>query len=76
MGEMTARVAFALIRHLYRLWRYHQLRFRLETFGLYYPSLPYDAPWWRISPPVLLLLIRQLPEYGRWLIQMEEASKR
>ena len=64
--------ALILARHFSRVLRAGQLRFRLETFGLYYPALPYQAPWWHISPRSLLLLLRQGLAYMRWVIEMEE----
>ena len=64
-----------VVRHLYWVERSGQVRFRLETFGLYYPSLPYDAPWWRPNPASLLLLIRRLPSYVRWVVEMEELQR-
>jgi hypothetical protein len=67
--------ALYLVRHLYWVGRSGQVRFRLETFGLYYPTLPYDAPWWRVNPGSLLLLIRRLPEYIRWVAEMEELRR-
>jgi hypothetical protein len=65
------RTAGLLLMHLYRLWRGGQLRFRLETYGVYYPSLPYAAPWWRVSLRSVALLIRQLPSYAAWIEEME-----
>jgi len=46
------------------------LRWRLETFGLYMPSLPEARPWWRINVGAALALLRQLPGYSRWLAEM------
>ena len=63
--------AARLGRHLFCLWRAGQLRFRLETFGLYYPSPPYSAPWWRISLRGLAHLARQTGSYARWLEEMD-----
>ncbi len=48
----------------------HALRWRLETFGLYMPSLPEERPWWRVNARALRALLRQLPGYARWLGQM------
>ena len=62
----------ALARNAVRLIRGGQVRFRLETFGLYFPHLPYETPIWQISPRVAFLLLRQLPAYSRWLAEMEE----
>jgi hypothetical protein len=61
--------------HLYRVWRGGQLRFRLETFGLYYPALPYQSPWWRISPGTAWLLVRRLAAYVRWVEEMETVQR-
>lgn len=66
------RQAIILVRHLSRVIRAGQLRFRVETFGLYYPALPYQARWWQVSPRGLRLLLRQGPAYLRWVIKMEE----
>lgn len=65
------RCLLTLTRHFYRLWRAGQLRFRLETFGLYYPALPYQASPWRPSPRGIILLLRQMPSYARWVGEME-----
>jgi hypothetical protein len=48
----------------------HALRWRLETFGLYMPSLPEARPWWRINARAALALVRQLPGYSRLLGEM------
>lgn len=64
-----------LIRHAWVVWRAGQLRFRLETFGLYWPSMPYAAPWWRVSPRSLGLFLRQSRSYCRWIIDMEELRR-
>ena len=45
----------------------HALRWRLETFGLYMPSLPEAHPWWRVNLRALGALLGQLPGYARWL---------
>jgi len=45
----------------------HALRWRLETFGLYMPSLPKARPWWRVNLRALYAFTRQLPGYARWL---------
>jgi hypothetical protein len=49
----------------------HALRWRLETFGLYMPSLPESRPWWRVNVAALGALLGQLPGYMRWLYQMQ-----
>jgi hypothetical protein len=71
---VSAHTFWVLLRHMYRLWRGGQIRFRLETFGVYYPRLPYSAPWWKISPRVTLLLLRRLPAYARWVEEMEDIT--
>jgi hypothetical protein len=63
-------------RHMWRLWRGGQLRFRLETFGLYFPALPYEAPWWRVSPRVLGLLAQRVWLYATWVEHMELIQER
>ena len=47
------------------------LRWRLETFGLYMPSLPEARPWWRMNVRALRALLGQLPGYARWLGEMQ-----
>ncbi len=54
----------------------HALRWRLETFGLYMPSLPESRPWWRINAAALRALLGQLPGYMRWLYQMQALRRR
>lgn len=65
-----------LTRHLVRVWRAGQLRFRLETFGLYYPHPPYASPWWRFNMRSAWLLLRQLPSYARWVEEMEQLQEK
>jgi hypothetical protein len=65
----------ALLRHLLRLWRAGQLRFRMETFGLYYPQRQYEAPFWRVSPRGLTLLLRRIGAYARWVEEMERIER-
>jgi len=48
----------------------HALRWRLETFGLYMPSLPDTRPWWRVNRRALAAFLGQLPRYARWLTTM------
>ena len=66
------RLSVALSRHALLLWRTGLLRFRLETFGAYFPAAPFETPMWRVSPRQTLLLLRRARAYGRWLIEMEE----
>lgn len=65
-----------LLRHGLLLWRAGQLRTRLETFGVYYPALPYTAPWWRVSPRSTVLLLRRARAYAHWLAEMENLRRR
>jgi hypothetical protein len=65
-----------LIVHLYRLWRTGQSRFRLETYGLYYPGFPYERPLWAVNPAVLVMFARHLPSYTRWVRRMEGLRSR
>ncbi|HZU12624.1 MAG TPA: hypothetical protein VFB58_07265 [Chloroflexota bacterium] len=74
MRELRAWIT--LTRHALLLWRTGQLRFRLETFGVYYPALPYSAPWWRISTPVAFMLLRRARSYAHWLVEMDDLRKK
>ncbi len=47
------------------------LRWRIETFGLYMPSLPDARPWFRPSGRALRAFVRQMPSYVRWLGEMQ-----
>jgi hypothetical protein len=67
--------ALILTLHLYRVWRSGQLRFRLETFGLYYPALPYRSPAWRFPVANALLLLRQAHAYAAWVVEMERIRR-
>ena len=60
----------ATLRHLWWFRDRHYRRWRLETFGLYAPSLPHERPWWRISPVTLVALLRLLPGYLDWVRRM------
>lgn len=73
---MSPRRTFILTRHLYRVWSGGQLRFRLETFGLYYPSEPYTRRWWEASPATARLLLGRLTAYARWVEQIEDIERR
>lgn len=66
-----SRLWLALVRHAALLWRSGLLRFRLETFGTYYPATPYASPSWRLHPRYALLLLRRARSYGRWLVEMD-----
>jgi len=59
-----------MLTHFLALVRSGQLRFRLETYGLYYPATPDKRPLWKVSPGALLLLLKSAPEYSRWLKMM------
>jgi hypothetical protein len=65
-----------LLRHGLLLWRTGQLRTRLETFGVYYPALPYAAPWWNVSPRATRLLLSRMRIYAYWLLEMEDLRRR
>ncbi len=65
------RETMALAVHVVRLWRAGQFRFRLETFGVYYPSLPNQAPWWRVNPTTIRLLLAQMSTYVAWLSELQ-----
>jgi hypothetical protein len=70
-----ARLWVALLRHGALLWRTGLLRFRLETFGTYYPAPPYQTPAWRLTPAHTVLLLRRARAYGRWLVEMEQVRR-
>lgn len=75
MRLKSPRAQLIVLSHLYRLARTGQLRFRLETFGLYYPELPYQSAWWRFPARNALLLLRRAAAYARWVVEMEELSR-
>ena len=59
--------------HLRQLWWFRNRRYRrwrLETFGLYAPSLPHERPWWRVNRAALRAFMRQLPSYLGWVRHM------
>jgi hypothetical protein len=66
----------ALARHIALLWRARILHWRLETFGLYMPSLPARRPWWRVNGAALRALLRQRQPYQRWLAEMRALQRR
>src|SRR5260370_23325501 len=47
------------------------LRWRLETYGLYMPSLPHARPWWRVNARSLHMLLCRRRAYGVWLGEMK-----
>jgi hypothetical protein len=57
-------------RQLVLLVRGGLLRWRLETYGLYMPSLPNARPWWRFNFRALGGLLRHGRSYDRWLREM------
>lgn len=62
---------------LFHLWcfRDHRyLRWRLETFGMYAPSLPYERPWWQISRVALIAFLRAFSGYIHWVKRMQLLS--
>ncbi len=69
------RTGWRLAQHVWRVWRTGQVRFRLETFGLYYPAAPYEAPWWRVSPAHSLLFLRRLKSYADWVVELEKIRR-
>jgi hypothetical protein len=77
MTRLTAgtSAAVAIARHGVRVWRSGQTRFRLETFGLYYPHLPYRKRAWQVTPAYLVLLLVRLPSYLRWVVEMDRLRR-
>ena len=73
---MIVRRVWYFIRHLWRVVRGGQLRFRLETFGVYYPELPYRSPWWRVSPQALQMMAARMWAYARWVEEMEQMRRK
>jgi hypothetical protein len=69
-GAVETRISVLVQQALLLARAPHALRWRLETFGLYMPSLPEARPWWRPSARALRALCRQLPGYVRWLAEM------
>lgn len=64
-----------MIDHLLALYRAGQLRFRAETFGLYFPSLPGRRPWWRVAIGSLLFMIRASRSYAHWTDEMNTVAR-
>jgi hypothetical protein len=73
MRRLRAPAILAL--HVWSVWRAGQLRFRMETFGLYYPALPYTVSWWRIPPSNLALFLQRAGVYARWAVDMDEIHR-
>lgn len=77
-GRWTGARLLAL--NVARARRWHLLRFRLLTFGLYEPHPWYGRrvfahPWWQVNPRVAWHLLRRVPSYSRWLAEMEAAAQ-
>lgn len=64
------RNALVMVRHGILIWRTGQGRFRLETFGVFYPALPYTTSWWRTPVGNVVLLLCRIHSYGRWIVEM------
>jgi hypothetical protein len=68
--------AFLIVwRQLILLLRGRLLRWRLETYGVYMPSLPNARPWWRPNYRAFLGLLRHRRAYGGWLGEMHALRK-
>ncbi|HZT95307.1 MAG TPA: hypothetical protein VFB34_00560 [Chloroflexota bacterium] len=67
-------ISLAFLRHLYRLARSGQLRFRLETYGLYYPALPGHRHPLLPSPGALVMFLRSLAGYAQWWLDMDRIA--
>ncbi len=88
MGRLHRRGGFArtyvlrtcsdvlLARHVALLLCKGLARWRLETFGLYMPSLPGTRPWWRVNRRAVCVLVRQRTAYARWLLDMRNIRLR
>lgn len=50
------------------------MRFRSETFGLFYPALPETRTWWRFSLQPGLLLLATFRRYRCWLSEMRTVA--
>ena len=55
-----------MLSHLISLLRAGQLRFRAETYGLYYPAEPDQRRWWQVAPSTVVELGRNLRRYRNW----------
>jgi len=64
-----------MLSHLVSLVRSNQLRFRAETFGLYYPALPGRRHAWTVSPRGLLLLAQSLRTYPTWQARVSAIAR-
>ena len=65
-------VVSTMVRHGHLLCVGGLARWRLETFGLYMPSIPNARPWWRVNCRALRQLLRQRRAYARWVCEMRE----
>jgi hypothetical protein len=77
LGWSAARL---LARNIARARRWHLLRFRLVTFGVYEPHPWYGRQvaahrWWQVNPRVVWLLVRRTAAYGRWLVEMQAVAR-
>jgi hypothetical protein len=72
---ISSRSLAIVARHAYQVWRAGQIRFRLETVGLYYPALPYQSPWWRFPLSNAVLLLQQSRSYASWVVEMESLQR-
>lgn len=70
VARWLQRALGVLILHGIALARSGQLRFRLETFGLWYPRPLYQAPWWQPDPRVLRHLVGRTGRYAAWLREL------
>jgi hypothetical protein len=77
-GMLASRLHGALgelVIHGIALVRSGQLRFRLETFGLWYPRPLYQAPWWQPDPRVLWHLAGRIGGYAAWLRELNAVGR-
>ena len=77
-GVLASRLRAALgelVIHGIALVRSGQLRFRLETFGLWYPRPLYQARWWQLDPRVLGHLAGRLGCYAAWLRELNAVRR-
>jgi hypothetical protein len=71
LNDLVPRILVLIRQGLMLAHAPHVLRWRLETFGLYMPSLPEARPWWRVNLRAARALLRQMPGYMRWLAEMQ-----
>lgn len=63
-----------MVTHLATLFKAGQVRFRMEAYGLYYPSTPEKRPVWRAAPAAIPALLRSLPAYVTWVRQARQVQ--